>query len=258
MERDYNSYLRSFVKEVFRQTRDTFTPRRLRELKENAEQVRRLDDYVEDIGGFVQSIRITVESGRFSATSISNKVEEFAGSASNFNKRQWQKILRAGLGVDLTQNEPWLATEINRFTRENVRLITKLSEEMYVDIERNILDAARQGLSNREISGIISGREGVYGSRADLIARDQMNKYNGRLMENRQRQTGVERYVWRSSDDRRVRPLHQEYDDRTFSWDSPPADGHPGTPIQCRCYAEPIFDEVYDKLERATNPGGQV
>lgn len=255
IERDFSSYISRMVREIFRETRDSFNPRRLRLLKQNAEQVHRADEYVEDIGGLIQSIRITVAASGFSVESISSKAAEVAGSASDFNKRQWQKILKAALGVDLIQNEPWLSTEINRFTRENVRLISKLSEEVYTDIERQMLDAARQGLSNKQISAILSERSGVYGSRADLIARDQMNKFNGRLMQNRQTQTGVERYIWRSSDDRRVRPLHREYDDNIYSWDSPPSDGHPGTPIQCRCYAEPIMEDVYSKLFAAAEGG---
>jgi hypothetical protein len=32
----------------------------------------------------------------------------------------------------------------------------------------------------------------------------------------------VERYIWRSSDDSRVRAAHAEYDDRVFSWSAPP------------------------------------
>jgi uncharacterized protein with gpF-like domain len=44
-------------------------------------------------------------------------------------------------------------------------------------------------------------------------------------------------------DDGKVRALHRQYDDRTFSWDNPPADGHPGDAFGCRCTAEPVLPE---------------
>jgi putative chitinase len=52
----------------------------------------------------------------------------------------------------------------------------------------------------------------------------------------------VDRYIWRSRDDSRVRAIHAAYDDRIFFWSSPPEGGHPGQGWNCRCTAEPIID----------------
>jgi putative chitinase len=52
----------------------------------------------------------------------------------------------------------------------------------------------------------------------------------------------VDRYIWRSSDDSRVRAAHAEYDDHIFLWSGPPEGGHPGQGWNCRCTAEPIVD----------------
>lgn len=79
-------------------------------------------------------------------------------------------------------------------------------------------------------------------SHADLIARDQLQKLHGRLNEERQRAAGVDRYTWTTQGDDRVRPEHAAREGRTFSWDRPPDEGHPGEPIACRCYAEAVID----------------
>jgi hypothetical protein len=50
---------------------------------------------------------------------------------------------------------------------------------------------------------------------------------------------GFERYVWRTSDDDRVRSTHAVNDDREFEWSNPPPTGHPGHDHNCRCRAEP-------------------
>jgi hypothetical protein len=52
----------------------------------------------------------------------------------------------------------------------------------------------------------------------------------------------VDRYIWRSNDDSRVRAVHAEYDDHIFLWSAPPEGGHPGQDWNCRCSAEPIID----------------
>ncbi|MDP3960110.1 MAG: phage minor head protein [Pseudorhodobacter sp.] len=54
----------------------------------------------------------------------------------------------------------------------------------------------------------------------------------------------VDRYIWRSRDDSRVRSAHAEYDDHIFSWSDPPEGGHPGQGWNCRCTAEPIIDQA--------------
>jgi uncharacterized protein with gpF-like domain len=35
---------------------------------------------------------------------------------------------------------------------------------------------------------------------------------------------------------------HYAREGKVYSWDKPPADGHPGTPIGCRCFAQTIIN----------------
>lgn len=79
-------------------------------------------------------------------------------------------------------------------------------------------------------------------SRAKLIARDQTSKMNGAFNQARQTSLGIDRYVWQTSGDERVREEHQANDGQVFSWNDPPATGHPGEDINCRCVAVPYFD----------------
>jgi len=67
-----------------------------------------------------------------------------------------------------------------------------------------------------------------------------LRAFAGLINQLRQEDLGIERYVWRSQDDAKVRDSHAEHDDRVFRWDDPPEGGHPGQTYNCRCYAEPI------------------
>lgn len=67
-----------------------------------------------------------------------------------------------------------------------------------------------------------------------------LRAFAGLINQLRQQDLGIERYIWRSQDDAKVRDSHAEYDDQVFRWDEPPAGGHPGQAHNCRCYAEPV------------------
>jgi len=71
-----------------------------------------------------------------------------------------------------------------------------------------------------------------------------LRAFAGLINQLRQQDLGIERYIWRSQDDAKVRESHAEYDDQVFRWDEPPAGGHPGQAHNCRCYAEPVSPDV--------------
>jgi len=87
--------------------------------------------------------------------------------------------------------------------------------------------------------------------RAATIARDQIGKLNGEMNQLRQTNLGVRRYRWSTSQDERVRDGHRKLNGTIQLWAKPPVvdertgeRGHPGQPIQCRCSAIPIIDDV--------------
>jgi len=75
-----------------------------------------------------------------------------------------------------------------------------------------------------------------------------LRAFAGLINQLRQEDLGIERYVWRSQDDPKVRDSHAEYDDQVFRWDDPPAGGHPGEAHNCRCYAEPTAPAPQDNV----------
>ncbi|MBW6494007.1 MAG: hypothetical protein K0B16_05535 [Burkholderiaceae bacterium] len=67
-----------------------------------------------------------------------------------------------------------------------------------------------------------------------------LRAFAGLINQLRQQDLGIERYIWRSQDDAKVRDSHADFDDQVFRWDLPPAGGHPGQAFNCRCFAEPV------------------
>ncbi len=64
-------------------------------------------------------------------------------------------------------------------------------------------------------------------------------------------------YIWRTRGDGKVRASHAANNGRIFSWDNPPATGHPGEDFNCRCTAESYVrgesEYAYQTLTSAVN-----
>lgn len=133
---------------------------------------------------------------------------------------------------------------LDSWTRSNVSLIKSIPEETYRRVEKQIRVGFSKGLRHEQIAKGIMGQTAIGERRARLIARDQVGKLNGELTRARHEALGAKRYRWRTSLDERVREDHQLREGVVFSWDAPPFDGHPGEPINCRCTAEPMFEEL--------------
>lgn len=126
---------------------------------------------------------------------------------------------------------------------ENTNLI-KTMRQRYIDqTKADIYRSINSGGGVSDLAHSIVARTGMTLRHADLIATDQTGKILAQIDKYRNMQTGSTRYIWRSMEDRRVRPKHRELDGKEFKYDDPTGgdDGQlPGEPIRCRCYADPV------------------
>jgi len=176
-------------------------------------------------------------------------IEEIATDISNFNKSQVDSVIQSGLGIQVFTPEPWLELEIEAFTQQNLSLIGSLEDEYLRKVEEAVNRGVQAGDRAEDIAKELQDIEGVTESRAKLIARDQVSKLNGNLNMLRQENLGIESYIWRTSEDERVRESHRVKNGKQFNWDNPPSDtGHPGEDFNCRCYAEPNLDEFLEDI----------
>ncbi|GBF05854.1 head morphogenesis protein [Deinococcus aerius] len=105
------------------------------------------------------------------------------------------------------------------------------------EVQAAIRDGLERGQGIDQITRRIRDRASVSRSRATLIARNEVGNAAGFAMRESQKEAGCTHYIWRSASDDRVRPEHKARNGKVFAWNKPPADGHPGEPINCRCVA---------------------
>ena len=205
--------------------------------------------YGETITRIISNIRIGTTI-QMTDTDIRKTVDGVAGQTNKFNKNQIDKQFETVLGIPVLRAERWLEPQVAGFVETNVALIKSIPEEHLKRVEQMLRAGVESGESTRTLTKKI--REQFFGydtakgkvkskiqKQANLISRDQISKYNGKLTELRQTEAGVKKYIWRVSDDERLREKHAEVADETFSWDDPPAVGnngerhHPGGDYQC-------------------------
>lgn len=154
------------------------------------------------------------------------------------------KAQTAIVGLDPISNNKAIRDYVKGKIAENTQLIKSMRSE-YVDrLQEDIYRSITKGGGVTDVTSAITKRTHMANDHASLIANDQTGSIVSQLDSYRSKNAGSERYVWRSMEDNRVRPKHQELDGRTFKYDDPSGgdDGQlPGEPIRCRCVADPIF-----------------
>jgi SPP1 gp7 family putative phage head morphogenesis protein len=162
-----------------------------------------------------------------------------------FGIHQVDRQIMAVAGVSPNLRYPNTNARIKMIIEENIRLIKSLPERYYDEVSRVIRDGVAKGKGIKTIqSGLKKASDGVI-SNAKIIARDQVGSTLAEITRQRQTQAGLDRYVWSSVGDNRVRDTHEEWDGQIFTWkEGSPNGTHPGQEIQCRCIAQVVEEDV--------------
>lgn len=197
--------------------------------------------------------------------SIAGIAGRWVRTNSERDRLKLQASLAKALGVRAVEifDEPAVREVTELMGAQAVHLITTIPTEYLDKVQVAVFKSYQQERlpEGRDLIQEIREIGKLTYERAKLIAVDQTNKMHGMVTQARQTSLGIEEYIWRTAGDERVvgtpgglypkgSKLHGNHYDRegkVFRWDDPPADGHPGWPIRCRCHAEPVID--YDKLK---------
>ena len=176
---------------------------------------------------------------------------KFAAQTQTSQRIQLGNQLHHALGMDVLQHVgevPNLPALVDQFVAENVSLISSIPDVMGTDIDKIVTRGLTSGTPVDQLRSDITSRFGVSERHARVIARDQVGKLYGQVNQVRQKALGIDEFEWETVGDERVRDEHQALNGKRFRWDSPPSEGIPGEPIQCRCTAQPVLDNLLDLL----------
>lgn len=146
-------------------------------------------------------------------------------------------------GLEWKDHDGAVIDAIETRRKDSIALVTKANRIYAGAVEQVFSRPDVFGLMVEEIRGLLQDIGDVSESRAALIARDQTLKLYAGLTEASHRANGIERYVWSTSDDERVRPEHAKLEGQVFAYTAPPEPGNPGEDYQCRCNAIPVLED---------------
>jgi len=260
-ELEYEQALLAVVRALERLTKTILGPLLpIWDLDSRQDSTQRLDQWSEDVVRAVDDLFLRYQANP--PIEARSTVQALARATAEKNREEWIGITRAVLGVPMLQSEPWLSGVLADFAVENVKLIQNVAQGVKDNVEGTVLRGFRAGKRHTAVAKDLYGwvPRGVFRkaeTRARLIARDQIGKLNGQLTRRRQTEAGATEYIWRTVQDNRVRAEHAEREGKKYAWANPPADGHPGEPINCRCFAEPVFGPEFDSIEVQTAKPGR-
>lgn len=196
----------------------------------------RTDGVYESVSRMINAIRRRVTLTTQEVTGLARLIGRRIGA---YSSGQLARQIKSVLGIDVSLTSE-IATTLDGFIHENVRLIRSVSEQTLERTEAAIVRGLNAGHTHGEIAKEIRRTTGLGLKRAKLIARDQVGKHYTQVQRVRQTELGIERFTWVSSGDRRVRPVHVSADGESYTWaKGHPSEGLPGEPVLCRCTASP-------------------
>ena len=169
---------------------------------------------------------------------------EALGQVNLYNRHRLFQTFRKALEVDIRPFLSDAAVQAHMTERiaENTRLLRTIPPRYHESLRQRIAEEfAEAPFDQQRLRKMLSQEYKSSGYNLRRITRTETAKFNGQLNQLRQQQAGVTHFVWRDSADERVRPVHAERGGQTFAWADPPDGEIPGSPIQCRCYSEPVL-----------------
>lgn len=270
IEREYATYLKKYVenlKDIYLQVLDPILPQIIQVVQESKPTIQ-IDSYNDIFSSIFQKLSLDFDKPK---ETINNTIDKISKTVVDTNSLQWSAVVKSVIGIEPLFNETWIQEHLSNFQNRNAQLIKKLTDDTRNEIEGMVRDGFSRGDTIGTIRQKILGsklEKGVFNkieTRAQLIARDQVNKLNGQISQLRQNEIGIDTYFWRTSLDERVRPTHEKLEGKLCKWSDPLVyskdDGktwikrtgdmvhlHTGQDYNCRCWAEPNMKALIDKL----------
>lgn len=191
-------------------------------------------------------------------TFVTNTLEE--------NARTWRQAAQmSGQGQSIRNSlehnmEGRVWQRYNELIEENAKYIQSVPQELSKRIVKLASEYALNGRRNLEENEEFKKAViGLSDSHAKLIARTETSKAQSALVQAQAEDTGHDWYIWRTSEDQRVRKSHKNMNGVLCRFSDPPAPEklvnissnlgryNAGNCPNCRCYAQPVI--LWRKVE---------
>lgn len=175
-------------------------------------------------------------------------ITEFGSQISIFNDKLYDDKVYSLIGFnDIPYFRKGKLLEI--WTKKNIELIKGIETDNVKKLSNLLYDSVGDGTSSKEIYDKVKEIFGYDDARAKLIVDDQIGKLNASLDRLKNNQAGVKEFTWTTVGDSSVRPKHKDFNGKVYTWKKGANGIYPGQEVRCRCFAEPVLDDIFKNLE---------
>lgn len=183
------------------------------------------------------------------------------------NKGSQGKMIYKELQKGLTGQ---IRVTFNELINQNANYISSLPLDIAKYVDRRIAKGVLEGKRATDIRDeILRYYPHISETRAQLIARTETSKAQTALTRVRAQAIGLNWYVWRTSEDSRVRKSHSHMEGVLINFNYPPSperlinkksygNYNAGDIFNCRCYPEPLIDINDIKFPHKVYYGGTI
>jgi SPP1 gp7 family putative phage head morphogenesis protein len=180
---------------------------------------------------------------QFDDDRLEQLAKKYTEKANKRNADLFYSAVESKVGISKAELEATegLTAQINAYKLETFQWIRKMRDDTMAEWTGNTLRDMAEGKSLPEIMQQFDGMVEKRRNHAKMIARTQISTFNSLTSKARARNLGIEKAVWVTAHDERVRPSHKARDGKEFDLAEglySSIDGKtllPGTDYQCRC-----------------------
>lgn len=206
----------------------------------------------------ISALRKIAKSKEFTDYAESSAVKMATHVFTDVGKNWREAAKENGKGKEIykaIQNEldTEVGTTFSEIISSNSKLIKSVPEDMCEYVSSYVAKESMKGKRSTEIAEELQKKfPDLNKNRATLIARTETSKASTALTEARSKDMGLNWYIWRTSQDSRVRDSHQHMEGVLINWSDPPSPEalkgmkpygkyHAGNTFNDRCYPESII-----------------
>ena len=184
--------------------------------------------------------------------------------------KRTKKSREIALALQKEMNGP-VGQMVNSLIDRNAFYITSAPLDISRSIVKKALKMQQNGMRASEVAKRIKKlAPDIAKSRIDMIARTEVSKSSTALTRAQSYEVGIEWYLWKTSEDGRVRSSHRHMQDVLIRWTDPPSPEaligikstlgkyNSGESPNCRCYPEPLIDVDYISWPHKVYTNGRI
>ena len=226
-----------------------------------AEAVRtdsRTDSVSDSLRAVLQKISDAVQA-KAEKFGLTEKLEKLSKMIQTKSVREWSRICRTTLGVDVDQSHygsSFFGSRISDWIAANESGMTGITNKAVADLEEVLSAALEKKKDLTELSALVQESTEKTERAARNACSDQVANLNAQMVQMLVKDSGSSKYIWSTKKDSRVRECHRALEGEICDYDYPPEMWYstragtvytgrrcnPGEDYGCRCVAIPVFE----------------